>query len=99
MGKKKTNFSKEYDVLIANVRQVAKTRQGKELLWHILGMCNLYSDGFSGNSRTFYEEGKRSVGLEILAMLEEADPLVYPLMLLEKAKETQNKTVNEERND
>jgi hypothetical protein len=74
------------DTLVANIREVLKTRQGKDVLWHILGMCNIYGDVFTGNSQTFYLEGKRAVGLEILQLLEEADPTAYAKLLLDQQK-------------
>ena len=82
--------SQEYDVLCANVRQLLKTRQGKDVIWHILSLCNIYSDTFTGNSQTFYLEGRRSVGLQVLQLLEDADPLAYAELLLEKNKEQMN---------
>ena len=82
--------AQEYDVLCANVRQLLKTRHGKDVIWHILSLCNIYSDTFTGNSQTFYLEGRRSVGLQVLQLLEDADPLAYAELLLEKNKEQMN---------
>lgn len=77
----------EYDILLGNVRELLKLRQGRDVLWHVLSFCQLYTDIFSGNSSTFYLEGKRAVGLEILQMLEDADPTAYARLLLDKQKE------------
>ena len=74
----------EYNLLKRNVQEVVKTRQGREVIWHILGLCNIYSDSFTGNSSTFYNEGRRSVGLQILQLLGDADPGIYPRLVLEK---------------
>ena len=67
----------QYEVLLANVREVFKSRQGKEVLWEILGYCNLYSP-----SAGKFEAGKRAVGIDILALLEGADKTIYPKLLL-----------------
>ncbi len=83
---KLTKEEREYLNLVSDTRDLLKMPQGKKLLWHILSMCGMYADTFQGNSRTFYEEGKRAVGLEILSFLEEVDPTFYPRMLLEEAK-------------
>jgi len=90
--KKLTDEEREYRALLENVRQLMKSKAGQDVVWFILSMCNLYGDQFSGNSRTFYEEGKRSVGLEILQLLEEADATIYPRLLLDmmKRKEARN---------
>lgn len=87
-------MSKKESILELNVREVIGTKAGKDVLWNILSMCNLYGDNFTGNSQTFYLEGKRSIGLEILQMLEDADPTVYARMLLER----QDKDKEEEQN-
>jgi hypothetical protein len=66
----------------------ASTRQGKIFMWQILGLCNLYTSTFTGNSQTFYLEGKRDVGLDILKLLEDADPTIYPKLILENQEMT-----------
>jgi hypothetical protein len=53
-----------------------------------LGLCNLYTSTFTGNSQTFYLEGKRDVGLDILKLLEDADPTIYPKLILDKQEIT-----------
>ena len=86
MARKKSNEELEYHVLLENVREVCKSRPGKELVWYILSLANLYGDNFTGNSQTFYLEGKRAVGLSILQLLEDADPTLYARLLLDKQK-------------
>lgn len=84
---KKTDEDKKYDLLLANVRAVLATTQGKELLWEIMSMCGIYNNTFTGNSSTFFAEGKRAIGLEILGLLSDADPTAYARMQLERSKE------------
>ena len=88
--KKLTDEEREYQALLENIRSLMSGKGARGLVWHILSMCDLYSDAFAGNSRTFYIEGKRAIGLGILQLLDEADPTIYPRMLLEKAKEIKN---------
>jgi hypothetical protein len=76
----------DHEVFNANVRELLSKSFGKEVIWHILSMCNIYGDTFTGNSHTYYLEGKRAVGLEILQMLEDADPTAYPKLLLSQQK-------------
>jgi len=82
--RKKSTEEIEYDVLKANVRELLKTRAGKSFVWYVLSICNLYGESFTGNSQTFFLEGKRSVALEVLQLLEEVDPTAYARLLLEK---------------
>lgn len=74
----------EYDTLIANTGELLKTRAGKDVIWHILSLCNLYGNTFTGNSQTYFLEGKRSIGLGILELLEDVGPTVYARLLLDK---------------
>lgn len=83
---KKTKEEQDYELLVANTRELLKTRPGKDFIWHILSICNLYGESFTGNSQTFYLEGKRAVGLEILQVLEDSDPTAYARLLLDKQK-------------
>ena len=46
-----------YETLVANMREVLKTRAGREVMWHFLSLCDIYSDGFTGNSTTFFIAG------------------------------------------
>ena len=92
MARKKsavTQEEKDYELLLANVREVLKSRQGKQVIWHILSLSNIYSDSFTGNSTTFYNEGRRAIGLQILQLLEDADPTLYPRLLLDNINVTE----------
>ena len=92
MAKRKevlTPEEKEYELLLANVRKVLKSRAGKAVIWHILSMGNIYSDSFTGNSTTFYNEGRRAIGLQILQLLEDADTTLYPRLLLDNINVTE----------
>lgn len=83
MAKPKDKDENTYRNLCSNMREVVKTTQGKEVIWAILAMCGLYTESFTGNSQTFYMEGKRAIGLEILQLMEDTDKTLYARMLLE----------------
>ena len=87
-GKNKEDL--DYITLCGNIKELLKTRQGKDFIWYILSISNLYGDNFTGNSHTFYLEGKRSVGLEILQLLEDVDPTAYATLLLDHQKTKEN---------
>ena len=71
----------------ASIQTVLKTEQGKDFVWEILSLCGIYDNQFTGNSGTFFNEGRRSVGIDIIqTMLNEADPTIYPRLLLERAR-------------
>ena len=85
-SKKQTPDEIEFELLKKHVKSVIDTQAGRAVIWNILAMCDIYSDSFTGNSTSFHLEGKRSIGLEILGLLEEVDPTIYPNLLLEKQK-------------
>ena len=68
----------EYQIFLSNLREVMRTRQGKDVMWHILGLCDVYSPTTPTD--------RRSVGLDLIGTMYEADPTMYPRLLLEFAK-------------
>ncbi len=88
MAKSKEEIA--HDLLVANTRDLLKTRSGRDFIWHVLSISNLYGDIFTGNSQTFYYEGKRAVGLEVLQLLEDVGKTAYAQLLLTKQKEDEN---------
>jgi hypothetical protein len=82
----KTDEEKEHHALVANTRELLKGRAGQDLVWFVLDICNLHVGSFTGNSTTFYNEGRRSVGLDILELLQDVGPTAYAQLLLEKTK-------------
>ena len=85
-SKKKSQDEVERDLLQSNVRELLKTKYGQAFIWEVLSICDLYGHHFTGNSTTFFNEGKRAVGLAILELLEDVDPEAYARMLLNHIK-------------
>jgi hypothetical protein len=90
---KQTEEEKEYSNLLSDIRELSKSSPGKNFIWHVLSLCNLYTESFTGNSHTFHLEGKRSVGLQVLLALEDADPTLYARLLLDKQKQKRSNNV------
>jgi hypothetical protein len=82
-------FEPGEDALERALHDIMATPQGRTLIWHVLGQTKLYDEGFSGNSTDIYDKGKRSVGLWLLAQINEMDPTAYPRMLLDVARQEQ----------
>ena len=76
----------EYDAIKGNIVALMKTRQGKEFVWWLLEQAGVYNCTFAQNSSSFFQEGRRSIGLNVIELLTDADPTIYPNLLLEKAK-------------
>jgi hypothetical protein len=59
---------KEKARLAHDAKRVFGTEEGERIFWYLLDKCEMFTDVFTGNSRTFYLEGKRAVGLELLKL-------------------------------
>jgi hypothetical protein len=64
--------------------------RGRYYLWTLLESCGIFHTSFTGNSATFFNEGRRDVGLRLMAVLEEKTPKEFLAMwqehLTDKAK-------------
>lgn len=43
--------------------------EGRWFLMRLLDLCNVNASCFTGNSHTFYNEGKREIGLQVMRMV------------------------------
>ena len=76
---------KKYEALLGNLNQLMATPYGKAVIWDILSSCGIYSE-VPGK----FEAGKRSIGLNILSLMEDADSKMYPNLLLTMQSEKDN---------
>lgn len=73
---------------VNDLRHVMATRQGRRFVNRLLDQTGLNARSFTGNSETFFREGRRSVGLELLGDINEHAFPEYVQMLQEaKAKQ------------
>jgi hypothetical protein len=70
-----------------NIKLLLATSAGQEFVLDVLDVCDIYSDITTGDVSMDYKvAGRRSVGLNILEWLEDADPSIYPNLLLAKQR-------------
>jgi len=74
----------------ADLKFVLASAQGRRILWKYLSVSGVYEQSFTGNSTTFFNEGRRSIGLLILADIMEANPESYLQMMMESKGDDQN---------
>lgn len=86
-----TDDEKQYRALCADFRELMKDSKARKALWHILDLTGLNADCFTGDNQTFYLEGRRAVGLDIIRFMEDADKTMYPRMLLNHQKTQEGK--------
>lgn len=73
----------------ADVVAVMSTAEGRRFVKRILDAAGVYQTSFvrGESDATAFNEGRRNVGLLILAAIDSADPQSYDLMMQESRKE------------
>jgi hypothetical protein len=59
--------------LLLAYKSLLNNPDGKRVLWDILEMCGVFQLSMTGNSWTYFNEGKSSIGLYIMTMLNIGD--------------------------
>lgn len=71
-----------------DLRAVLATPQGRRtFFWLVREVCNLQGGTMTGNSATFHNEGRRSVGVDVVHHLQKADAKSWALAEREAADE------------
>ena len=55
-----------------DMRALLATTEGRRFLWRLMEKCGVYRESFTGSSETFFLEGKRSIGLFVIAEIIDA---------------------------
>jgi hypothetical protein len=72
----------------ADLLVVMSTLAGRRFLWHLLDdRCQLHGGSFTGNSQTFFNEGRRSVAIELMQDIQRSVPEKYLDMVKEQLSE------------
>ena len=59
----------ENDSLLLAYKSLLNNPDGKRVLWDILEMCGVFQLSMTGSSWTYFNEGKRQIGLYLMTML------------------------------
>jgi hypothetical protein len=91
VAKKKTKASLLKQQKDEDMKKLLSEAFGRRIMWRMLERCGIYKTSFTGNSTTFFNEGRRAVGLEILEEIIASSPTSYTLMQSENLtkKDTQ----------
>lgn len=81
--RKKTRAQIKREGESEDIKQVLETQSGRNYVWKLLTSCGIYKSSFTGNSTTFFNEGKRSIGLEMLEDILATVPNAYAKMSAE----------------
>jgi len=63
---------------------IMSNKRGRRFVWRLLEKAGVFRSSFTGNSETFFREGARNIGLQVLAMIHEHAPESYTQMLSEQ---------------
>jgi hypothetical protein len=95
---KKIEFKKDDDLkYLDGVKSLLDTDAGLEVFRRILESTKVFTSCFTGNSTTFYNEGMRDVGLNVLGDIVRADPdAVSKIFKLHAGKALHEKELEEQ---
>lgn len=66
--KQKAKDDRDFRQLTIDFKDTFSSAHGRRVYRWLLGQCMVFETTFTGNSKTFYNEGRRSVGLNLLEM-------------------------------
>lgn len=69
-----------------DIKWLMSDKRGRRIVHAVLAETGLYQLSFTGNSETFFREGRRDVGLKLLATIERLSPDGYIKMLQERTE-------------
>lgn len=61
----------ERDQEVSDLRQVMSTRAGRAFVWRILAEAGVFRISYTGNSDTYFNEGRRALGVALFADINE----------------------------
>lgn len=82
---KKTKIQLKRETELEHLRQICTDKRVRDFIWRMLEWCAPYTQSFTGNSETFFKEGKRKIGTELIRELDSADVKIYNLMRIEQS--------------
>jgi hypothetical protein len=69
------------------IRKMLEIPQGRRILWKVISMCGVYKrTADNSGSWTYFNEGQRSIGLNLITDIIEADPEGYMKLQADRLK-------------
>lgn len=72
---------------VEDIKWLMSERLGRRIMYGLLEQARVFQGSFTGDNETFFLEGKRSVGLAYLAIVNGHCPTEFVLMLKEHAED------------
>lgn len=70
-----------------DMRKIVSTAEGRRFIWDLLSEARIFHSSYTGNSDTYFNEGKRNIGLGVLESLMRAKPDAFTQMQNEAASD------------
>jgi len=71
-AQRKVRFKREDE--LNDIRDLLTLPSGQRFLWRYLEVCGVFRSSWSPSAEIHFNEGRRDIGLRILADITEADP-------------------------
>lgn len=72
-----------------DLKKLLSMPEGRRYIWRLMSNAGVFRTSFTGNSTTFFNEGKREIGLMVISEVMNASPSSFTQM--------QNESVNEQK--
>lgn len=76
---------------IEDVKKVISSAEGRRFLWRLMSESGVFRASYTGDSKTFFNEGKRDIGLLVLREVNTAKPSAFAQMQNEFLNEQEKK--------
>ncbi len=86
--KRQLNLDKQQQ--LSDLQKVMATKEGRRFVWRLLDEANIFRSCFTGNSQTFYLEGRREFMLPFYQDIMNACPEQFYLAQRENIKQEEN---------
>lgn len=82
-------LKRDKDREIEDLKKLLSMPEGRRYIWRLMAHAGVFRTSFTGNSTTFFNEGKREIGLMVISEVMNASPSSFTQM--------QNESVNEQK--
>lgn len=71
--KRQEILQREREREIEDLKKILSLPEGRRYIWKLMSVAGVFKTSFTGNSTTFFNEGKREIGLMVISEVMNAD--------------------------
>ena len=72
---------------LADIRAMLELREGRRFIWSRLEKCKVFASIWDPSAKIHFLEGRRDVGLQLMADVAEADETAFLVMMTEEQQQ------------